>query len=148
MLGRSKLLLLMALLTFQSNAVRAGSENDAALKDLKGFLFDPGARAAFAKGNSAATSANNFLEAFPGWAQTELLEIVMLIASESMTGATKHADAYQQGGVAGAKASFSPAVRARVDAFVGKLLKDPSFNNPTNLKKMNQLLPVLRSNGS
>lgn len=143
-----RLLLTMALLTLQSHAVRAASENDAALKDLKGFLFDPGARAAFAKGNNAATSANNFLEAFPNWAQTELLEIVMLIASESMTGATKHADAYQQGGVAGAKASFSPAVRARVDAFVGKILKDPSFNNPTNLKKMNQLLPVLRSNGS
>lgn len=148
MLQHSRRLLLMALLTFQSNVVRAASENDAALKDLKGFLFDPGARSAFAKGNSAATSANNFLEAFPGWAQTELLEIVMLIASESMTGATKHADAYQQGGVAGAKASFSPAVRARVDAFVGKLSKDPSFNNPTNLKKMNQLLPALKSNGS
>jgi len=127
--------------------VRA-ADNGAAVKELREFLFDPAARRDFAKGRGDATQANNFLEAFPPWAQTELLEIVLMIASESGVESTKHVSAYQSGGVQGAKASFSPAVRSRTDAFINKLMKDPSFNNPQNLKKMNSLLPSLKSNGT
>jgi hypothetical protein len=122
------------------------SENTAALQDLQKFLFDPAARASFSQGKSDATAANNFLEAFPKWAQNELLEIVMMIAAESMLGASKHVTAYQQGGVQGAKESFSPAVKARVDGLIQKLQSDPKFNNPGNLQHMNRLLPALKSN--
>jgi hypothetical protein len=124
------------------------ADNAAAIKDLREFLFDPIARRDFAKGKGDATQANNFLEAFPAWAQAELLEIVLMIASESGVDSSKHVTAYQRAGVQGAKSSFSPAVRSRTDAFINKLMKDPSFNNPQNLKKMNSLLPSLKSNGT
>ena len=122
---------------------QATANNGAALADLREFLFNPTARKDFSNGKSDATSANNFLEAFPPWAQNELLEIVMTIVTESMEGSTKHVDAYKNGGVQGAMASFSPAVRARVDAFIQKLSTDPAFNTPANLQKLKTLLPAI-----
>jgi hypothetical protein len=144
---------IMILLGFLSQAVMAqtsagSSDDQAALKDLRTFLFDPKARSSFAQGKTDATQANKYLEAFPQWAQSDLLEIVMMIATESMQDATKHVTAYQTGGVKGAMDSFSPAVRERVQSFMKKLAKDPSFNNPQNLKKMNQLLPAINGKGS
>lgn len=130
----------------QSNT--GNSDDQVALKDLRAFLFDPKARSSFSQGKSDATQANKFLEAFPPWAQNELLEIVMMIASESMQDSTKHVTAYQTGGVKGAMDSFSPAVRDRVQSFMKKLGKDPSFNNPENLKKMNRLLPAVSGKSS
>lgn len=124
------------------------SDDQAALKDLRTFLFDPKARSSFSQGKSDATQANKYLEAFPQWAQNELLEIVMMIASESMQDSTKHVTAYQTGGVKGAMDSFSPAVRDRVQSFMKKLAKDPTFNNPENLKKMNRLLPSVSGKSS
>jgi hypothetical protein len=52
------------------------------------------------------------------------------------------------GGVKGAMDSFSPAVRERVNSFMQKLVKDPKFNKPENLRKMNQLLPAINGKGS
>ncbi len=118
--------------------------NGNVIQDLRSFLFDPAARRDFAKGNQDASAVNNYLEAFPKWAQNELLEIVMMIASESMLDSSKHVAAYQQGGVEGAKASFSPAVRARSDQLFQKLMNDPSFNTPENLQRLNKLMPVIR----
>jgi hypothetical protein len=118
------------------------------LKELRSFLFDASARRAFANGNSEATAVNNFLEAFPGWAQQELLDIVMVIMQESGTDAMKHSAAYQSGGTQGALESFSPAVRERVDNLMKKLSTDPNFNQPKNISKMRRLLPVLKHNQS
>jgi hypothetical protein len=144
---------IMILLGFLSQAVMAqttagSSDDQAALKDLRTFLFDPKARSSFAQGKTDATQANKYLEAFPQWAQNELLEIVMMIATESMQDSAKHVSAYQAGGVKGAMDSFSPAVRERVNSFMQKLVKDPKFNNPENLRKMNQLLPAINGKGS
>ena len=122
---------------------RPSADNAAALADLREFLFNPTARKDFSNGKSDATSANNFLEAFPPWAQNELLDIVMMIVTESMEGSSKHVDAYKNGGVQGATASFSPAVRARVDAFIQRLSTDPTFNTPANLQKLKTLLPAI-----
>jgi len=119
------------------------ANNAAALADLRAFLFNPTARKDFSNGKSDATAANNFLEAFPPWAQNELLDIVMMIVTESMEGSSKHVDAYRNGGVQGATASFSPAVRARVDAFIQRLSADPAFNTPANLQKLKTLLPAI-----
>lgn len=144
---------IILLLGFLSQAAiaqtSAGSSDDqAALNDLRTFLFDPKARSSFAQGKGDATQVNKYLEAFPQWAQNELLEIVMMIAKESMQDATKHVTAYQTGGVKGAMDSFSPTVRDRVTRLMQKLVKDPTFNNPQNLKKMNQLLPTISGKSS
>ena len=127
---------------------QVAQDNGAALADLRGFLFNPSARKDFANGKADATSANNFLGAFPQWAQNELLEIVMTIATESMLDASNHVDAYKNGGVQGTMTSFSPAVRARVDAFIQKLSADPSFNTPGNLQKLKNLMPQLGGRSS
>lgn len=144
---------IILLLGFLSQAAIAqtsvgSSDNQAALDDLRTFLFDPKARSSFAQGKSDATQVNKYLEAFPQWAQNELLEIVMMIAKESMQDATKHVTAYQTGGVKGAMDSFSPTVRDRVTRLMQKLVKDPTFNNPENLRKMNQLLPAINGKSS
>ena len=114
----------------------AQSADGGALSELRTFLFDSSARKSFVNGKADATASNNFLEAFPPWAQNELLEIVMTITSESMLGSAQHVTAYQNGGAESAMGSFSPAVRARIDALFKKLEADKSFNNPSNLIKM------------
>ena len=139
-----------ALISTPAISAEAGSNHatGAALTELRSFLFDASARRNFANGNSEATAVNNFLEAFPGWAQQELLDIVMLIVQESGTDATKHASAYQSGGTQRAMDSFSPAVRERVDNLMKKLATDPNFNQPKNINKMRRMIPVLKHNQS
>jgi hypothetical protein len=139
-----------ALISTPAISADAGSNQatGAALTELRSFLFDASARRTFANGNSEATAVNNFLEAFPGWAQQELLDIVMLIVQESGTDATKHASAFQSGGAQGAMDSFSPAVRGRVDNLMKKLATDPNFNQPKNISKMRRLIPALKHNQS
>ena len=131
-----------------SNEAGSNQATGAALTELRTFLFDASARRTFASGNSEATAVNNFLEAFPGWAQQELLDIVMLIMQESGTDATKHASAYQSGGAQRAMDSFSPAVRERVDNLMKKLATDPNFNQSKNISKMRRMIPVLKHNQS
>lgn len=129
-----------------SNDAGSSQATGAALTELRSFLFDASARRTFASGNSEATAVNNFLEAFPGWAQQELLDIVMLIIQESVTDATKHVSTYQSGGAQRAMDSFSPAIRERVDNLMKKLATDPNFNQPKNISKMRRLIPVLKHN--
>jgi len=140
------LFLTVALISTPAMSHDAGSNQatGVALTELRSFLFDASARRAFANGNSEATAVNNFLEAFPGWAQQELLDIVMLIMQESGTDATKQVSVYQSGGAQGAMASFSPAVRERVDNLMKKLATDPNFNQPKNINKMRRTMPVLK----
>jgi hypothetical protein len=113
-----------------------------ALKDLDAFLHDDKTRREFSATNPSAQQANGMLEGFPKWAQDEMLAIVMMMMRESKEDAIKHADAYKAGGVAGAKASFSPAVKVRVAALEARLAQDPAFNTPENLKKMKLLIPA------
>ena len=148
-IGTFLILIFLMSYSFISDSALAGetsqpsADNGAALADLREFLFNPSARKDFSNGKADGTAANNFLEAFPPWAQNELLDIVMMIVTESMEGSSKHVDAYRNGGVQGATASFSPAVRARVDAFIQRLSADPAFNTPANLQKLKTLLPAI-----
>ena len=134
--------LITCVAAFAVAPLATGQEADpAALKELRSFLFDTNARRDFAKGKADATASNNFLEAFPSWAQTELLDIIVSIATESGLGASQHVSSYQNGGAEAAKNSFSPAVQSRIDALFKKLQSDPSFNNPSNLNRMQSLMP-------
>lgn len=143
-----KTFLLIAILAFSTTAIAQTSpSNDqvdaAALADLQKFLFDDVARRTYAAKKPDAAAANNYLESFPAWAQQELLDIVMMIMTESKGGATKHVDAYKGPGDAmAAKNSFSPAVKQKIDALVNKLNADKSFNNPNNLQQMQQKMPM------
>jgi len=118
------------------------TSDGAALRDLEQFLNSPQQRAAFSQGNSQATQANNFLNAFPAWVQQEIIDINMAIMRENSAGAMQHHQAMMNGGVPGAMASFSPAVRSRVQALVSRLEADPSFNNAANLGMLKMMMPM------
>lgn len=117
----------------------------AAINDLQGFLNDARARHEFAKTRPDAAQTNNYLEKFPPWAQSELIDIVMTIVRESKLGAVKHTDAFKSGGAQAAMASFSPQVKARIDRLQQMLSKDPSFNTPENLALMKSFMPQFLS---
>lgn len=143
----------LVILTWAPNASAQslGQGVDAgAIADLQKFIFDDVARRAEVNkpGNTAGKQANDFVEAFPPWATQEIFEIMMMIMRESGEKALKHSDAYAAGGVQGARASFSPAVNARVDALIKRLEADRSFNNPKNLQQMQQKMPPLPTRGS
>lgn len=128
----------------------AGSDpaTDQALRQTEAFLNDPKARAEWAKGNPDAEQVNAFVAAFPPDAQTELMAIVMLMLKESQEGALKHHEAFKKGGVNGAMKSFSPAVKARVDALIAKLSKNPAFSDPKRLEAMRTAIPAFLAAGA
>jgi hypothetical protein len=133
--------LLAASIAAAPGLAAAQDADDAALADLQRFLDDPAARNENAASDPNAAAVENLLRAYPSYAQQELLAIAQMIVQESGAGAQKHVDAYQQGGAAGAAASLSPAVRARISALETRLEHDPSFNTPENLDRMRGEIP-------
>ena len=119
-----------------------GKVDPAALDDVQKFLNDPKAREEAGRKDPKAAQVEAFFRKFPPYAQTELNEIVMMIMTESGEDAIKHAKAHQQGGAQGAMNSFSPAVRARVEALQKRLMGDPQFNSPANVQMMKSFMPA------
>ena len=137
-----KYLILVLLLDAAPALAQDDAADAQALKELEGFLNDPAAKQAYGATHPDAKSTNDFFGKFPPYAQDELNAIVMVIMNESKAGASKHVDAYKKGGVGGAQASFSPAVKARVTALQTRLARDPAFNSPANLAMMKQYFPA------
>ena len=123
----------------------AQADDEAPLGELQQLMNDPAARSENAASDPHAAQAESLFNGYPPYAQNELNAIVMMIMSESGEGATRHTDAYQSGGAEGAFASFSPAVRARIEALQSRLEQDPSFNTPENLARMRSLFPAFLS---
>lgn len=146
---RKFILLLACLFSGIASSQELGAGVDAgAINQLQKMIFDGAARKAAANQTAQGKQANDFVEAFPPWATQEILEIMMMIMKESGEGAVKHSNAYNSGGVGAARASFSPAVNARVDALIKRLAADPGFNNPKNLQQMQGKMPVMQGKGS
>jgi len=108
------------------------TQDQEALNAVRALLFNDTERKALGATDPKARDANNYLEQFPADAQQEILEIVMLIMTESGEGALKHGDAFNKGGAAGAMKSFSPEVQKRIKALGEKLNKDPKFKKSQN----------------
>jgi hypothetical protein len=140
--------MLLALLGAPYAAAGEDPATEEALRQTEAFLNDAKARADWAKGNPDAEQVNAFVAAFPPDAQNELMAIVMLMLKESQEGALKHHEAYKKGGVDGAMKSFSPAVKARVDALIAKLSKDPAFADQKRLQAMRTAIPAFLAAGA
>lgn len=121
---------------------QSDADDAAALSEVEGLLSSPAARAENAAGDPRAAQAEGLFQGFPAYAQKELNAIVMQILQESGAGAARHTDAYSAGSAGAAEASFSPAVRSRIQALEAKLTSDPGFNSPANLERMQALFPA------
>lgn len=112
------------------------------MKHLQDFIFNDVARKAFSDKTPESKAANDFVESFPPYAKQEILEIMLLIMQEKGMKAGDDVNRMKKSGAQSAYTGFSPAVKAKVDALVNKLKNDKKFNNPENLKNMNQKMPA------
>jgi hypothetical protein len=105
------------------NQAFAGEHEDRALAELRKFLFDASARKGFAAQDAAAGRAESGLSRYSPEIQQELLEIVMMIMTESK--GNPGAASLNAANPAGAMQSFSPAVQARIQAVARKIAAQP-----------------------
>ena len=101
------------------NVAFAREHEDRALAELRKFLFDASARKGFAAQDPAAGRAESDLSRYSPEIQQELLEIVMMIMTESK--GNPGAASLNAANPAGAMQSFSPAVQARIQAVARKI---------------------------
>lgn len=111
------------------------------LEQLRSFLNNTAERTAYANQKADSKQSNDFLMAFPEWAQKEILEIIMLIMAEQGKDPMSYDQTAKNQGYQAAAKQFSPQVQARVEALTKKLSSDPSFNTPKNLNQMQQKMP-------
>lgn len=143
------LVVLALSLPLAASAQGADDHGDAAAQaELERLLSDSDARAANAAADPRAAQAEALWKGFPPYAQTELQEIVQMVMQESGAGAVRHADAYDDGGAEAAMGTFSPAVRARIQALEKRLAADPEFNSPENLARLRALFPGFMGSGA
>lgn len=101
------------------NLAFAGEHEDRALAELRKFLFDASARKGFAAQDAAAARAESDLSRYSPEIQQELLEIVMMIMTESK--GSPGTASLNAANPSGAMQSFSPAVQARIQAIARKI---------------------------
>ncbi len=101
--------------------------DEVALLQLQSLLMHDVARRAAAGQSEEGMQANQKLESMPRYAQKEILGIVMAIMEAQRKTASVHVDAFQTSGPEAAAMSFSPAVRARIQALSKRLAADENF---------------------
>ncbi len=101
--------------------------DEVALMQLQSLLLNDVVRRAAAGQSEEGMKANQKLESMPPYAQKEILGIVMAIMKARREAASEHVDAFQASGPEAAVLSFSPAVRARIQALSKRLAADENF---------------------